>query len=199
MSISFFSELLCKEELQPANETMIIQRSSHVLFINTKTYCFIFCFVFVLFVCLFFCLILTSPLWLEFLIKTKGKVHIQSPHFFQRTGRRSTPAQSALGLEMSHMGPSTSQRVGSFIHLSSFISMGQLAVTGSFHLLIGDVFIHILERRDSFPPYRSRTGPFFSWQITRKLAVIIIIRSKVYVLMRPNYDLTFFPLQSLCL
>ena len=69
--------------------------------------------------------------------------------FFQRTGRRSILTQSALELEMTHMGLSTSERVGSFIPLSSFIGVGQLDVLPITHLLTGDVTIPRLETRDS--------------------------------------------------
>ena len=65
--------------------------------------------------------------------------------FFQRTGRRSILAQSALELEMTHMGLSISKRVGSFIPLNSFIGVGQLDVTTNTHLLIGDVTIPRME------------------------------------------------------
>ena len=76
-------------------------------------------------------------------------LNISHPNVFQRSGRRSILAKSALELEITHMGLSTSERVGSFIPLNSFIWVGQLDVTTNTHPLIGDVTIPGIKTRDS--------------------------------------------------
>ena len=82
---------------------------------------------FVLFVCLFFWLTLTSPSWLEFLIKTKGKVHIQSPHFFSENWKKINARPICFGARDESYGAFNITESGiiytfKLVHLSGSIS-----------------------------------------------------------------------------